>query len=106
MGNIFANPYYAVVFKSKRTDGDNGYSHTASKVLAEAEKQEGFLGADSVRDADGTGITVSYWASLDSIEKWKANPLHLSAKVKGKELWYQDYTIRICKVEDDNSFPV
>lgn len=59
MSKIFDLPYYAVIFKSKRSYGDNGYSETAQTMVSEAEKQDGFLGADSVRDTDGIGITVS-----------------------------------------------
>ncbi|WP_394523643.1 antibiotic biosynthesis monooxygenase family protein [Lacrimispora sp. JR3] len=105
MSKIFDLPYYAVIFKSKRSPGDNGYSETAQTMVTEAAKQDGFLGADSVRDEDGIGITVSYWASLESIEKWKMNALHMHAKSLGKQKWYEEYTIRICKVEYDNSFP-
>lgn len=104
MGELFDLPYYAVIFRSKRKPGDFGYSETADAMLAEAAKQDGFLGADSVRDASGLGITVSYWATLESIENWKRNVMHLEAKTRGKQTWYEDYTIRICKVESDHSF--
>ena len=52
-------PYYAVIFTSTRTEGDNGYSQMAEEVLKLAEQQPGFLGAESVRNADRVGITVS-----------------------------------------------
>ena len=99
-------PYYAVIFKSKRTSEDNGYAEMTQKMTEEAGKQKGFLGVDSVRDIDGVGITVSYWASLADIEKWKHNSLHVIAKMNGKEKWYKEYAIRICKVEYDNYFQV
>jgi len=37
----------------------------------------GFLDADSVRDSDGVGITVSYWRSLKAIENWKYDALQM-----------------------------
>lgn len=36
-----------------------------------------FLDADSVRDSDGVGITVSYWRSLKAIENWKYDALQM-----------------------------
>ncbi len=64
-------PYYAVIFTSIRTEGDNGYSAMANKMVELASQQPGFLGLESARE--DVGITVSYWKDLDSIKKWKNN---------------------------------
>jgi len=37
-------PYYAVIFTSHRTDGDNGYNEMATRMVTLASKQPGFLG--------------------------------------------------------------
>ena len=64
-----------------------------------ASKQPGFLGVDSVRDANGFGITVSYWASEEAIAPWKAHMEHTPAQEAGKRVWYADYQLRVAKVE-------
>ena len=46
-------PYYAVIFTSIRTEGDNGYSETAERMLELAKQQPGFLGAESARNDIG-----------------------------------------------------
>ena len=92
-------PYYAVIFTSRRTEGDRGYGHMADRMVELASKQPGFLGVESVRGADGLGITVSYWESEEAIRAWKANSCHKLAQETGKKLWYADYVIRIAKVE-------
>src|SRR5262245_12255606 len=51
-------PYYAVIFSSRRTSGDHGYGAMAERMVALAQVQPGFLGIESVRDAEGLGITV------------------------------------------------
>ena len=43
-------PYYAVIFSSIRTEGDNGYSEMAETMLKLAHSQPGFLGIESTRD--------------------------------------------------------
>ena len=90
-------PYYAVIFSSVRTEGDQGYTEMADTMVELAEKQPGYLGMESARDS--LGITVSYWRDLDSIKAWKANSDHQAAQSSGKELWYSHYRTRICKVE-------
>lgn len=96
-------PYYAVIFTSQRTDGDKGYGVMAEKMEELASQQQGFLGIESARDS-GLGITVSYWESLDAIRTWKENSAHKLAQEKGREEWYQNYTVRVCKVERAYSF--
>lgn len=92
-------PYYAVIFTSLRTEGDEGYSAMADAMAELAKDQPGYLGIESARD--GLGITVSYWASLDAIKNWKENMKHRAAQKLGKEKWYSSFKTRICKVERD-----
>ena len=95
-------PYYAVIFTSVRTPGDNGYSEMSQKMVDLASKQDGFLGVESVRD--DIGITVSYWRDLDSIKRWKLNSEHTIARNKGRSVWYKAFRVRIALVERDYSF--
>jgi len=90
-------PYYAVIFTSLRTSGDNGYNEMASRMIELAEQQEGFLGIESAREE--LGITVSYWSDLESIKAWKMNSEHKDAQKKGHENWYSSFRVRISKVE-------
>ena len=92
-------PYYAVIFSSLRTEDDNGYAAMATKMLELAAQQPGFLGVESARE--GLGITVSYWADLESIRQWKHHPEHQKAQKLGLEQWYADCKTRIAKVERD-----
>ena len=96
-------PYYAVIFSSERTEGDNGYGAMALKMVELASQQKGFLGVESARDAN-LGITVSYWESLEDIANWKENAAHQIAQERGKTEWYSRFALRVCKVERDNLF--
>jgi heme-degrading monooxygenase HmoA len=95
-------PYYAVIFTSLRTEGDQGYDEMGNRMVELAQQQSGYLGHESVRD--GLGITVSYWDSLEAIKNWKKNSEHLFAQQQGQKLWYSAYKTRICKVERDYGF--
>lgn len=99
LANTPKPPYYAVIFTSVRTEGDNGYGETAKRMVELAEQQPGYLGLESAREE--LGITVSYWADLASIKNWKANAEHLEAQKSGRQLWYESFKVRISKVERD-----
>jgi heme-degrading monooxygenase HmoA len=94
-------PYFAVIFTSQRTDGDRGYGRMADRMVELARAQPGFLGVESVRGADGLGITVSYWASKEAILAWKRHADHQTAQCAGQRSWYADYQVRVASVERD-----
>jgi heme-degrading monooxygenase HmoA len=97
-------PYYAVIFTSTRTPVDDGYGDMSTKMVEMAAQQPGFLGVESARDADGLGITVSYWESEEAIANWRANAEHRIAQSQGREKWYSELVTRVAKVERTRSF--
>ena len=57
----------AVIFVAQRSVGDDAtYRGAAEEMDALAATQPGYIGIDSVRGADGLGITVSYWTDDDA----------------------------------------
>jgi heme-degrading monooxygenase HmoA len=94
-------PYYAVIFTSIRTDGDNGYGEIARHMVELATLQPGFLGVESARHE--LGITVSYWSSPEAIKAWKENIDHRLAQSRAKD-WYAAFRVRVCRVEREYGF--
>jgi len=97
-------PYYAVIFASRRRGSDGGdaapgYGTTADRMVELAAQQPGYLGIETCRDADGFGITVSYWRSEEDIRAWKRNTEHALARERGRSDWYEHYELRVAKVE-------
>jgi heme-degrading monooxygenase HmoA len=94
-------PYYAVIFCSQRRDArpDDGYAQMAQRMGELAECQPGYLGVESSRDAQGLGITVSYWRSLEDIRAWRSQSEHVAAREQGRRDWYRLYQLRIARVE-------
>ena len=94
-------PYFAVIFTSVRTDGDNGYGEAAKQMFELASQQPGFLGFETARQE--VGISVSYWSSLEAIKAWKENAAHRQVQRRAKE-WYQAFRVRVCRVEREYGF--
>ena len=99
-------PYYAVIFTSVQnlnTDDENfAYNEMAKRMNELAKLQTGYLGMETARNE--TGITISYWKTLNDIAQWKQNSEHVVAQQMGIKNWYLCYTTRICLVERDYSF--
>ena len=93
-------PYYAVIFTTRSSGVDTeAYQETARKMEDLAATQPGYLGMESARSPDGLGITVSYWENTSAIAAWKANADHQVAQQLGRNQWYEQYELRISRVE-------
>lgn len=97
--------YYSVIFTSKRSNEDSdGYEKTSLRMIELAKNQKGFIEAESSRDSNGFGITVSYWKSIQDIKIWKAHAEHVIAQEFGRIKWYDSFSTRICRVEKEYFF--
>ena len=84
-------------------------AHRAGRRLRRDERADGgagraaagLPGIESARDADGFGITVSYWADEAAAAAWKQVAEHLVAQRRGREAWYADYRVRVAVVQRD-----
>ena len=97
--------YFAVIFSSVRTAGDEeAYGAAATRMLELAAEMPGYLGVESARGTDRFGITVSYWSDEESIRRWQQHAEHRLAQEAGRERWYERYSLRICRVERERSW--
>lgn len=96
--------YYAVIFTSQRREGDDAYGTWAARMDELAASMPGYLGIESVRQADGLGVTVSYWEDEDAIANWRTQAEHLEAQALGRSTFYHRYHIRVARVEREYTF--
>ncbi len=92
-------PYYTVIFTSIRTEVEEGYTELNDSLWEDVQKLDGFIGAESLRNEAGFGVTVLYFKDMETIREWSKYQKHIRAKELGKEKWYSDHRVRIGKVE-------
>ena len=102
-------PYYAAIFTSIRTDNEpadtpDGYERTAAHLSRLVREVPGFLGEDAARTPGGLSVSVAYFRDLAGIEQWRDHPAHLAAKRRGRERWYEQYSLHIARVEHAHVF--
>ncbi len=89
----------AVIFVAQRREEDEaGYAEAAARMEALASTQPGYLGIDSVRNGDGLGITVSWWADEESATGWKQEAEHAAVREMGRTRWYTHYRLIVAEV--------
>ncbi len=93
-------PYYVVIFTNHhKAPNDEAYHAMGEDMQALAAEMPGYLGFESARGDDGFGFAISYWESEDAIKNWKRQADHLVAQKRGRSDWYEDYVVRVAKVE-------
>lgn len=94
------NGQVAVIFTSQRTGEDaEGYANAAAAMDARAATQPGYRGMDSVSNAEGAGITVSYWADEAAALHWRDDPEHAATREAGRGRWYASYSVVVAIVD-------
>lgn len=88
---------YAVIFRAEINEIDANYSETAKRMRALAINEYGCLEFTSATEGHHE-IAISYWESLEQIEKWKQNSEHLDAQTLGRQKWYKSYNVQVVEV--------
>jgi heme-degrading monooxygenase HmoA len=59
-------------------------------------------GFDSYKDfaaADGENVTIVEFASESELLAWRHHPEHVAAQERGRQEFFSDYQIQVCRVE-------
>jgi len=49
----------------------------------------------------GLDISISYWQSLEDINRWRQDAEHMEAKRLGREKWYKWHKLQIVEVKQE-----
>lgn len=88
---------YAVIFRAEIAQLDETYFATAKRMRELALARYGCL--EFVASMEGTcEIAISYWPSVDHIQRWKQDAEHLQAQQQGRSTWYKSYRVEVVEL--------
>lgn len=88
---------FAVIFHADIAQRDDEYFATAKQMRELALNHYGCV--DFIATTEGNReMAISYWPSLEHIQRWKQNAEHLRAQQQGKARWYTAYKVEIVEV--------
>jgi len=88
---------FAVIFTANINQLDAEYFETASYLRDLAINQYNCIKFIACAEGE-VEIAISYWHSLEDIQKWQQNAEHLQAQAKGKVQWYSSYSVQVSEV--------
>src|SRR2546428_1825502 len=97
-----------VIFKTHLRDGaDAGaYRKTSRRMHELVEQIPGFISIKAYTGEDGEEIDLVRFANEDALKVWKEQPEHLEAQRRGREEFYDRYSVQACKVVRDYEFRI
>ncbi|MER5778143.1 antibiotic biosynthesis monooxygenase [Streptomyces sp. NPDC002039] len=100
----FEPPYLMAVFTDVRTADESGHPETGARMSELVGANPGLLGHESARTPGGLGITVAYFRDQESLTAWREDREHQAAMRRGREDWYESYTLHVATVERSHGF--
>ena len=88
---------YAVIFSAELNDSYPDYAHLAARLRELAVEKYGCIEFASVTEGNRE-LTISWWETMEDIDRWKQDPEHRKAQQLGRREYYRSYRVQVVKV--------
>jgi heme-degrading monooxygenase HmoA len=86
-----------ITFRSRLADGhDAEYEVTAQRMIDLASAMSGFISFKTFANADGERVSIIEFESEETAAAWRNHPEHRRAQRRGREAFYESYSIQVC----------
>lgn len=90
------------IFRSRlRPEHIEEYHRIAPEIQQLAESMPGFVSFKSFSAQDGERISIVEFASEAAHIAWRDHPRHRQAQQLGREKFYSEFRLQVCRVERD-----
>jgi len=94
------------VFRSRlRPEADPEYGEWATRMSELAATMPGYISHKGFVAPDGERVTLVEFASEEAQRAWSRHPDHVAAQKKGRQDFYVEYRLQVCRVERESVFP-
>ncbi len=94
------------IFRNRlREEGTEAYGPTADRMVELVERVPGFRGIKTFTADDGERVSIFEFESLEASDAWRADLEHQEAQRRGREEFYAEYELVVCRPIRRNRFP-
>ena len=84
------------IFRSRiRPEAMSDYTACTAAMRELATKMPGFISVKAYYAEDGEKVAVHQWESAEHLRAWMEHPEHLEAQRRGRQEFYEDFTVFI-----------
>jgi heme-degrading monooxygenase HmoA len=93
------------VFRSRLVPGlEEEYLALVERMRELAVKMPGYISHKGFWADDGERVTIVQFESEEAQRAWRTHPDHVAAQRLGREKFYTEYDIKVCRVVHDAHF--
>jgi heme-degrading monooxygenase HmoA len=94
-----------VLFRNKLVkDVSADYGSLLAEMNVYAQSQPGYVADKTYIADDGERVSIVWWQDKESLDQWRQNLKHVDAKQKGRQNWYEYYSMDVAEVYHTSSF--
>ncbi len=88
-----------ILFRSRLTSqAGEDYERLLAEMGEYVKEQPGFVAVKSFTGDDGERLTIVWWKDKETLDQWRQNQRHRTAKNLGRERWYEYYRMELAEV--------
>lgn len=92
------------VFRSRlNAESQDEYQQSAARMSELAKGIAGYVSHKGFTAADGERVTIVEFDSEEGLRAWATHPEHVQAKKMGRQLFFSEYRVQVCKVLRDSA---
>lgn len=95
---------FVVIFRAKVRQFDAEYSAMATRMRQLALSEFGCLEFYAITEG-ANEVALSYWPNEERLRAWRAHPEHVEAQRRGRERWYESYSVQVAEVCREYTHP-
>ncbi|HVV70690.1 MAG TPA: antibiotic biosynthesis monooxygenase [Verrucomicrobiae bacterium] len=96
--------HFVTIFRSRlRPEHAEQYHHVADRIHQLAVAMPGFVDIKTFAAPDGERVSIVEFESEAAHNAWREHPEHRMAQKLGREKFYSEFRIQVCRVERDYS---
>ena len=93
------------VFRSRLMPGvREDYVTLVDRMIELAAGMPGYISHKGFFADDGERVTIVEFESEEAQRAWRMHPEHRDAQRKGREIYYQSYSVQVCEVKRESKF--
>lgn len=81
------------------------YGELSARMTDIVSGLPGFISKELVSSAEGGGALIVRFENETALEVWRTHPEHVAVMQRGRDDFYASYTMLVCKVIRESSFP-
>ena len=93
------------VFRSRLMPGlQEEYVALVNRMAELAASMPGYISHKGFLAADGERCTIVEFESEEAQRAWRMHPEHREAQRKGRDIYYESYSLQICELKRESKF--